>query len=437
MLDNQNERFLCEAHNAIVEQQNKLGLSDDDLEDLIQRRRNPPPPQKVPPAPSTDAYNNKFPRLTSPSLPKKAWGNAETCTSAPEPKPLLLSTESNTSEEEAPQTIIFERQKVGNFKMKYSFTIDDHHTLGVSTHSCVYAGHCDLMGTKSDIAVKVWQLPLGLQRAKDVTEQLKSEYSALLRVKTNHVVRMIDYLEMEQVQGAKCALLIMERCKSDLSRYLQDNKNLSENVKRSILQQLLIAYRDIHASNVRHLDVKPENILIDEIQAYPGPFVKLCDFAFSKVFEQNQQSHSVRSFIGTIDTKLKRCWVSPEMIMLDDGSGVDGSEGISGLKADIWSLGCVLYFLEVNYAPFKTKEEVRASRDNTARLSFLQRDNIHLSHPLLFDLIERMTKYYPEQRISLKSAICHPVTWSKKFTFSFIKEISDDKTRNDVRILNS
>lgn len=57
--------------------------------------------------------------------------------------------------------------------------------------------------------------------------------------------------------------------------------------------QLLDAYTLLHGDGrTAHRDVKPENVLI-ATRAYPtsgGPHIKLCDFAFSKAFSENDHS---------------------------------------------------------------------------------------------------------------------------------------------------
>lgn len=112
---------------------------------------------------------------------------------------------------------------------------------------------------------------------------------------------MIHFAPEMEMNGGKYALLVMERCKSDLLQYLTtDQPTLSDNVQRAIVNQLLEAYQHIHAAQVRHLDVKPENILVDEVDGVVGPHIKLCDFAFSQVFEKHQGSQSIRALVGTV-----------------------------------------------------------------------------------------------------------------------------------------
>lgn len=79
----------------------------------------------------------------------------------------------------------------------------------------------------------------------------------------------------------------------------------------------------------------------------------------------------------------------------------------------MWSLGSVLFFIATGNAPFKTRQEVSAAQDNTKRLECLQRDDLHRRMPLLWDLIERMSRFNPSDRISMHSALHHhPASWS-------------------------
>lgn len=105
----------------------------------------------------------------------------------------------------------------------------------------------------------------------------------------------------------------------------------------------------------------------------------------------------------------QRCWVSPEVINTELDNGAFG----------------VLYFVATKKAPFRTKREVLNSVNEEERLKCLRRDNLHVTSPLLFDLMERMTCYQPALRITLKDAALHPCTWSAAELRRFIVELGN------------
>jgi NIMA (never in mitosis gene a)-related kinase len=84
--------------------------------------------------------------------------------------------------------------------------------------------------------------------------------------------------------------------------------------------QILDGLDFLHTKKVIHFDIKPQNILLDELER-----IKLGDLGLARNFKSLS---SKSSFIGTIP------YMSPEVIKQE--SGID-------FKTDIWSFGCVLY----------------------------------------------------------------------------------------------
>lgn len=86
-----------------------------------------------------------------------------------------------------------------------------------------------------------------------------------------------------------------------------------------------------------HRDLKPENIMLagseDNFQ------IKLIDFGLSKVYNSNE-------YINTACGSPS--YAAPEIL---EGKSYDG------LKADIWSLGIVLFAMICGHLPFNAEEE--------------------------------------------------------------------------------
>jgi len=105
-----------------------------------------------------------------------------------------------------------------------------------------------------------------------------------------------------------------------------------------IMSQTASALDAAHAKGLIHRDVKPGNILID---ADLGPehvdHVYLCDFGLTKRGGSHSGLTRTGQFVGTID------YIAPEQI---EGGEVDS-------RADIYSLGCVLYECLTGMVPFE------------------------------------------------------------------------------------
>src|SRR5271155_4807961 len=92
-----------------------------------------------------------------------------------------------------------------------------------------------------------------------------------------------------------------------------------------------------HRRGLVHRDVKPANILIERGADDEPDHVYLADFGISKHSRSRSGLTATGQLVGTID------YIAPEQIQ---GKSVDG-------RADIYSLGCVLYECVTGRVPFK------------------------------------------------------------------------------------
>src|SRR2546430_1396444 len=132
------------------------------------------------------------------------------------------------------------------------------------------------------------------------------------------------YLAMRYVRGSSLQALIRERGSLPPAETLR------------IAEQIGGALDAAHDAGLVHRDVKPANILLAE----PGDHAYLCDFGLAKR-TSSQGTTRAGSFLGTVD------YCAPEQIQ---GGPLDG-------RADVYSLGCVLFHCLAGQAPFLRETE--------------------------------------------------------------------------------
>ena len=147
-----------------------------------------------------------------------------------------------------------------------------------------------------------------------------------------HIVRTIDsgeqdgvlWLAMELIDGI------------DLRTLLKREGALDPRSTIQLLAQVAEALDAAHASGLVHRDVKPGNILIRGDEAF------VCDFGLARHVSSVSSLTSERGFVGTID------YVPPEQIQ---GGALDG-------RADVYSLGCVLFECLTGARPFQADSDL-------------------------------------------------------------------------------
>ena len=174
-------------------------------------------------------------------------------------------------------------------------------------------------------------------------------------------------------------------------RYV-DGRDLKERLQRGrldpgdaigILAQVASALDAAHARGLVHRDVKPSNVLVDPGARPDGSdHVYLADFGLTRQVSEEAGIGDDGHLMGTID------YVAPEQIA---GEEVDG-------RADVYSLGCVLYECVVGQPPFRRDSElavVFAHLDTEPPPASAERPEL----PVALDaVIARALAKEPEQR---------------------------------------
>lgn len=131
---------------------------------------------------------------------------------------------------------------------------------------------------------------------------------------------------------SKYLYMLMEPCLGgELWTVLRNNKRFSDGTARFYVACVILAFDYLHAKGVIYRDLKPENLLLDS-----SGYIKLTDFGFAKQLAADEKAWT---FCGTPE------YVAPEII----------TNKSHDYRADIWSLGILVFELLTGAPPFTNK----------------------------------------------------------------------------------
>ncbi|XXY50256.1 serine/threonine-protein kinase [Sorangium sp. So ce269] len=175
-------------------------------------------------------------------------------------------------------------------------------------------------------------------RDPEILQRFLREGRAAVRIRSRHVVRVADVGTLEN--GAP--YLVMDHLEGrDLAAVLAESGVLPVPVAIELVLQACEALAEAHAQGIIHRDVKPSNLFLTR-NADGSPCIKVLDFGISKM--THAEEHALTRVGGMLGSPL---YMSPEQ--LRSASDVDG-------RADVYSLGVVLFQLLTGRTPFVAQE---------------------------------------------------------------------------------
>ncbi len=193
---------------------------------------------------------------------------------------------------------------------------------------------------KREVAIKVW--PEGL--AADLMRLKRFELEAQSAGGLNHpnVLAIYD----TGVHGGS-PYLVSELLTGETLRERLKKGRLGTQKAIEYAQQVAAGLAAAHAKGIIHRDIKPENLYVTK-----DGVVKILDFGLAKLVEREKGDED-REATRTLATEPgavvgTAAYMAPEQIA---GEGVDA-------RADIFSLGCVLYEMLSGSRPFEGKGSV-------------------------------------------------------------------------------
>lgn len=290
--------------------------------------------------------------------------------------------------------------------------------IGKGSFATVYK--CVDNNTHESVAVKsVVRLKL---KSKKLIENLEVEISILKSMKHPHIVGLLDYH-----QTSTHFHLVMDYCSmGDLSYFIrrrdqlvkthpvvsqllarypspEGSHGLNETLVIHFLKQLSSALEFLRSKSLVHRDIKPQNLLLCppahtkeqfEQENFVGlwelPILKIADFGFARFLPSTSMAETLCG---------SPLYMAPEILRYEKYNA----------KADLWSVGAVLYEMTVGKPPFRAANHIellKTIEKTHDRIKFPSSAQVPES---LRKLIRSLLKYNPTERVSFNEFFNHPL----------------------------
>lgn len=200
--------------------------------------------------------------------------------------------------------------------------------IGVGGMSVVYKAYDNV--DDRTVAVKI--LKEEFLNNEEFKRRFKNESKAIALLSHENIVKVYDvnfgeklqYIVMEYIDGIT------------LKEYINKQNSISWNDALFFMTQILRAVQHAHDKGIVHRDIKPQNIIL-----LPNGNIKVTDFGIAR-FSRSDTKTLTEQAIGSVH------YIAPEQAK---GEATDE-------KADIYSIGVVLYEMLAGKVPFDSENAV-------------------------------------------------------------------------------
>ena len=248
-------------------------------------------------------------------------------------------------------------------------------------------------------------------------------YEYFNKIDNKYIPKLYDSDIILYKPNKKLNLFIIDYAEKDdlffYIKYSNEDCGIPEEYAKYIFKRIVQGIQFCHNNKVCHLDIKPENIVLNE-EFEP----MIVDFGFAKILSELK-----RELKNCDEKRGTQFYKAPEMY-IEKGK-------ISGIDADIFSLGVLLMYMVSKYFYFQLEKlnendekyfqeknhqecyEICKKKMKGIRNSIMNKKNISLE---LKNLYLNMISIDPKERLSLEEVLKDP--WLKE-----INEIESDEEK--------
>ncbi|SCU84719.1 LAFA_0D11606g1_1 [Lachancea sp. 'fantastica'] len=316
--------------------------------------------------------------------------------------------------------------------------------IGKGSFATVYKGRLASKGADSTDFVAIKTVSRSKLKNKKLLENLEIEIAILKKIKHPHIVGLMDcertssdfFLIMEYCALGDLTFLIKKRraliekhplVRTMLEKYpppSESHNGLNRVLVVNYLQQLSSALSFLRSKNLVHRDIKPQNLLLSTplvnyhdpetfhklgfVGIYNLPILKIADFGFARFLPNTSLAETLCG---------SPLYMAPEILNYQKYNA----------KADLWSVGTVLYEMCCGRPPFKASNHLELFKKIKKANDVISFPSYCKLEPEMCELICGLLTFDPAQRMGFSEFFSHAIVNEdlSKFEQEVIPDLED------------
>ena len=226
---------------------------------------------------------------------------------------------------------------------------------------------------------------------------LENEIDIMKRLDHPNILELIDVIETKE-HSERVIYIILENCGGGDLKKLVNKRIMKEKYAIAYFKQIANGLQYLREQNIIHRDLKPHNVLL----SFDRKTIKIADFGFAKIIGNDALAETLCG---------SPLYMAPEILLKKPYTS----------KADLWSVGVMLYEILCGTHPFKSVDSIidlvhKVEKDkiqfpNSAKISSAG-----------IDLLKRLLKKDPYQRIG----------WTEFFNHKWFNLLSPSRKPENI-----
>ena len=277
--------------------------------------------------------------------------------------------------------------------------------IGRGAFSKIYYGYH--ISTKIDVAIK----RIKLKRSKNMQRMITREIDVMRKLDHPNIIKLYDV-----IYNSNTIYIVLEYCKNgDFTHFLK-KRALKEKHACRFLREMAEGLKYLRNHNIIHRDLKPQNLLLTDDYR-----LKISDFGLAK-FETKDKM--METLCGS------PLYMAPEILSYKEYTD----------KADLWSIGVILYEMLMGKLPFEGKSIYEIMRQIKTKPIVFPKQEYPISKGAE-QIIQALLQKEPKDRIEWVDFFSHPWLYpqiiSPRISPNIVLHIEDKKNNNSfVRFIN-